>query len=177
MELLSLSIGVRGERAVSRRLGLLSSAIGDMTHVFRKSVHPFMIKHSLKQFETAGAHGGEKWPGYENEPKYRGSKKAMVGHLEVLRWERGNERLFPSIVARTHPEHVFRSTAKTATFGTRVPYAKRLNEGGIGPFDEKYPPRKIFAMTRGQKKELITTIQRAILEEVGASGIQSARVI
>lgn len=179
MKLLDLRIGVSGEQAVSRKLGLASEVIGDMRDIWDTSVHPFMLAHMRQQFRSDGAHGGKPWADFSNEPKYTAYKIAMVGHLTPLRWQKGGpfERLYPSLVDRTDVDHVWRSKKTSASFGTRVPHAATLNVGGIGPFGEKYKARKIIAMRDEQRKSLISTIQRAIVEQLGADTIRRARAV
>lgn len=178
MNLVDLRIGVSGERAVSRKIGLAAEIIGDLRDVFDEDLHPFMLDHMKSQFASSGRHGGKPWASYDKEPKYTAYKIALVGHLDVLRWQKGGpfERLYPSLVDKTDVDHVWKTSGKSARFGTRVAYAGRLNQGGVGPFGESYPARKMLAMTDQQKKLMITTIQRGIVSRIGANALRRARV-
>lgn len=175
--LYDLQIGVRGEDVVKRKIGLAFEVLGDLTEVWDDSIHPFMIDHMKSQFKSDGAHGGSPWALYGAEPKYTAYKIALVGHLTPLRWQKGGpfERLFPSLVDRSDRDHVWESSAKGAVFGTSLPYAGDLNAGGIGPFGERYPARKIIAMRQDQKKKMISAIQQAIVQRFGGGAIRAAR--
>lgn len=179
MNLYNIKIGVRGDAQVSRRLGLAYDVLGDLQPVFDAAMHPFMLTHMKRQFASDGAYGGAPWALYAREPKYTAYKIALVGHLTPLRWQKGGpfERLYPSLVDKSHPEHVWKSDGKGASFGTRVPHAASLNEGGVGPFGERYPARKIIAMRNESRKELISAIQREIVQQFGAGAIRASRVI
>lgn len=178
-KLVTISVGVRGEKEVSRQLGLSAEVIGDLRHVFEESALPFMLDHMKKQFATEGAHGGSKWAGYDKEPKYRAYKRASVGHLDILRWDKGGkyERLYPSLTGKGNKFSVRESGRSRFRFGTRVPYATRLTRGGTGPFDEPYPGRRIIRMRNSQKSELVRSIQRGIVSRFGAERLRRARVV
>jgi hypothetical protein len=59
--------------------------------------------------------------------------------------------------------------------GTTVPYADRLIEGGEGPFDDPYPGRDFMAMTRFQKEQITTKIQRSIRDRLSSDALRKAR--
>lgn len=163
-----IKLGGTGMVAMSRRLGVLAEAIGDMTPIWRTVVHPWFLEHMKQQFETSGAHGGKPWEGYGAEPKYAAYKQLMVGHLRPLVWEiDGMERLRPSLVFAEDEDHYAVFTPSRIELGTMVPYAARLVHGGTGPFKEPYPGRAILAMSDAQKKKLITLIQRDIQKRIG----------
>lgn len=174
----SLRIGVTGQESIVRRIGLVTDIIGDMTPTWRGVVGPFMYEHMDRQFRTQGAYGGKPWAGYENEPFYRAYKRAVTGHLKVLRWKPGErERLYPSLTQGLDPDNILEITPTSFRFGTKVPYAADLNRGGVGPFGERYPARKIISFTDAQKNMLFVEIQRDILRRIGAEGIRAARVV
>lgn len=171
-------IGVEGAPTIAREIGLVAELIGDLTPTWRSAVDPFVTEHLRKQFDSEGWYGGSPWADYSNEPFYRGYKRAIVGHLKILRWELGGrERLYPSLVNSTHPDHIVEMTPTSYRRGTRVPYARRLVEGGVGPFGERYPGRDIFGMRGTQRNRLFVEIQRDILRRIGAEGIRLARVV
>lgn len=175
--MIDVTIGVRGGQAISRKLGLAASIVGDLTPIFQKYGHPFLLSHMRRQFLTAGRHGGAAWRGYDQEPIYRYYKRAIVGHLEVLRWESGFERLAPSLMEARHKSHIFAARRDSMRFGTSVPYAFDLNKGGRNLFGEPMPPRQIIAFRESQKKEFISELQRGIVATLGAGSIRSARLI
>lgn len=175
----SIRIGIQGQDTINRKLGLVEEVIGDLAPTFRSVVGPFMTQHMRAQFSSEGAYGGSPWAGYDAEPKYRAYKRAILGHLSILRWQKGGpyEILYPSLTALGHPANIFRVNPNSVVYGTSVPYAEDLNKGGIGPFGERYPAREIIAMTGQQKTSLFVEIQRDILRRVGPDVIRSARFV
>lgn len=172
-----LEIGTGDAKEMSRVIGLMMEVIGSLEHEWRDVVHPYLLRHWKKQFETEGKHGGRPWEGYGGEPKYAAYKMAIVGHHDLLRWEPGvSERLYPSITEPTHSEHIFRADATSMTAGTAVPYSDRLISGGTGPFDEPYPGRNWQRMTTMQKKKLVTLIQRSIRRRLSDDALRDARI-
>jgi len=108
-------------------------------------LHRFLLRRAEELFRTEGASEGARWPGYGGEPRWAAYKESLDVPLTRLRWEGGKERLYPSLTRAQHPEHVFRRTAKGISFGTRVPYASRLHQGGEkNPFGERIPARPLL---------------------------------
>ena len=153
---------IRFEKGVEEVLGVLRG-FEERTKRWERTaprLHRFMLRRAEDLFRTQGASEGVKWPGYSGEPKYTAYKKAHGVPLARLRWEGGDkERLYPSMTRAQHPEHVFRRTPKGISFGTRVPYARRLHEGGgKNQFDARIPARPIAVAgvkTRGKLAEMI----------------------
>jgi len=173
-----LEIGTGDAKGMSRVIGLMMEVIGSLEHEWRNVVHPYLLRHWEKQFATEGEHGGRPWEGYGGEPKYADHKMAIVGHHDLLRWDKGGkyERLYPSITEPSHTEHVFRADATSMTAGTAVPYSDRLISGGTGPFGETYPGRDWQRMTTRQKKKLVTLIQRSIRRRLSDDALRNARI-
>lgn len=148
----SITVQTEGGRPFQAKLQVSAEVLGDLSEMFDEVVHPWMINHVRTQFETSGRHGGAAWEGYGNEPKYKAFKRRVVGRLELLRWapDEGKERLYPSLVNTGHPDHVWQRDNHSARFGTSVPYASDLEEGGVGPFDERYPGRPILTFKKSQ---------------------------
>lgn len=138
-------------------------AIKDMEDAFQSVSHEFLLEHMKRQFATFGRHGGEKWASYASEPKYRAYKAGITGSRKQtpLVWDPGGSQnlLGPSLFSASHPMHVWRANARNATFGTTVEHARDLVVGGIGPFDEPYPGRDIFAHKDAQQRRHIRKLQ------------------
>ena len=166
--MIQITIGLPDFPEMRRTINIAREFISDLDGIWREVVHPWILEHMGEQFDTAGAHGGERWSVYENEPKYKAHKLAIVGHLRPLVWDWGGEyeRLRPSLMEKDHPLQIFETDDWSMRFGTSVEYAESLNAGGTGPFGEPFPGRRIFGMTEGQKKELATVIQRAIMQDI-----------
>lgn len=178
--MIELKIGVSEDRKqVSRFVGLSQEVLGDLSDIWDEYVHPWLIEHEEDVFETEGAHGGESWAGYDNEPNYVAYKLSQVGHLDLLRWEKGGkyERLYPGLTQPSHPRHIWRSNDQEFAYGVRLSYASRLARGGIGPFGERYPGRPPIVFTREQKAHISTLMQRGVRDRLGDDALRAGRVI
>jgi hypothetical protein len=127
----------------------------DNLEAIAPQVHQQLISDHWAVFETQGRHIGENWPGYTGQEALYGfikSKMLGINENRLLRWEPGRERLFPSVVSPTHPEHVWRVKDGAFEFGTSVPYAKNHQEGsGRGPAWAGFPKikqRRFLGLTR-----------------------------
>lgn len=176
-----ISFGAKrnGVAAFDRQLGLAKDIIGSLKETFEDVVHPYVLDHVKAMFRTQGSHGGASWAGYRQEPKYAAYKASVLDLADptdrLMRWAPDNERLYPSLVAPSHPQHIFQASDDSVRIGTSVPYAKRLATGGTGPFGEPFPGRPMFAMTRSQKSQLVTEVQRDITRRLGAARLRRAR--
>lgn len=151
---------------LKRPVKLAQELLRDLSPVFDEVIHPWMLAHMARQFGSGGSWGGKPWGRYESEPKYAGMKKALVGHTTPLRWEPGRERLYPSLVQPTHPEHLWESDRASARFGTRVPWAADLQRGGIGPYGEPYRPYAILQTTDAQRRGLAKRVEKDIMRRI-----------
>lgn len=145
-------------------MGLMVDVLGDLKPIFDKAIHPLLLDHMRKVFDSQGSYGGVHWADYSNEPKYRAYKKSIVGHLDRLRWQKGGpyEILYPSLTNPSHMTHVWVARAHGFVFGTMLDYARRLSEGGIGPFGEPYPGREVLPFKQKQIADYLREIQREI---------------
>lgn len=131
----------------------------DFASIHENVSTPHMVRHVRRQYATRGRRSpGGQWETYRQagERKYMWFKEAVVdaNEYELLRWEPGNERLYPSLLVKSHPDHVRRIRGASFQYGTRVPYANRLfQQGGTNPFGESYPPRAMLEHTRKVKIE------------------------
>lgn len=144
-------------RAAHERLaGILERA--KSWRVMAPRLHDWLIRRQIDMFRSSGATEGQRWSTYQGEPKYKAYKRALVRKgvirdMSPLRFRGASkERLYPSLRYRSHPEHVWRPGNHKMVFGTRVPYAKRLEEGGTNQFGERFAPRK-FATLGGRSRE------------------------
>ena len=179
--MLRVSVGVMGDgsAAFDRVLGVASDVVGDMKPIFDRVVRPYVLEHMDQQFNTLGSHGGKPWESLDGEPKYRAWKAAIVGEdlaRKVLWWSKRGERLRPSLVEANNPEQIWESSKTRAFFGTIVPYAGDLVRGGTNPFGERYPGREMFAMKQSQRKELVTLMQREIVQQVEGRGYSRSQM-
>lgn len=143
----------------------------DWGAVFETAIAPFMRRHVREVYQSNGRAAGARWSGYGNEPKYAAFKAAILFDGDpsslpstggepggLMRWRdkgEAEERLYPSLRNRTHPDNIARVDDLRAVWGTSVPYAARLAlKGGTNPFGESYGPRPILSMADQQKGRL-----------------------
>lgn len=154
---------------VRRALSVRAAAI-DTERIFKETVQPWVIDFVERQFRTDGAHGtGGRWADYSGEPKYRSYKMAIVGHLDLLRWEKGGkfEQLYPSLTDTGHPDNISDIQGSRFTFGTSVPHASDVARHTEGPFGEPSPAREPLAIGPDQRTELFTEVSRDIRDHEG----------
>jgi len=161
---MSIETDIRGLDALHRQIDEYQSRAGDITPI-TPVIHRLLIERIKAAFRTQGVSQGRKWPGYQNEPRYRGYKRKRASALTVLRWIGGDypERLYPSMTQATHPEHVWRQVGNRISFGTRVPYARRLERGGKNFFGESAPPREFARLGDDGKVALAQILGRWVV--------------
>lgn len=172
--MIEVKVGISGGEEISRKLGILASAVDDLSKVFDEVVHPYILNQAKMNFETSGAYSGQAWD-FSGEPKYKAFKRHMAEtkgvDMRPLWWiPGGREWLRPSLTNPSHGSHIYVSDEKRVIIGTSVPHAAKLNEGGKGPFGEPFPARRPLGMTQGQRKELITLMQRGIMALAESQG-------
>jgi hypothetical protein len=162
------TIEALGFKQLDRTLLGMTDAVEDWRPAF-ESVHDLLIDVEKRLFDTEGASGSQGlWNRYTDEPRYRAFKRHILGsEFPVLQWGRGGMRLMPSLTTKSHPEHVFTSTATTMEFGTSVPYADRLAQGGINPFGEHYPGRRAIDLNDRDRTEITRILIRHLREAEG----------
>ena len=193
--LLDLGVELLGDRPAARQLGLMEDRVGDLRPVW-EALHrgrrsdPLLragkggaggvsfVEMTEAQFASKGARGGHPWPDYSGEPVYSVIKKKLGGGLgNMLRWMRGRERLFPSLVQPGHPEHIYDPSALAVSMGTSVPYASRHQEGsGIQPFD-KVPlkRRRPIDPTEQDFRAWTRAVQRHVMWPLSPEGRRRVR--
>lgn len=144
-----------------RRLKTALEVVGDMKPTFERVFHPYMLEHMKDQFESSGGAGGSPWASLDREPLYAAMKRRAVGNAPVLRWPTAGEVLYPSLVSRG-PSHIEKSGAARARFGTAVPHAAQLEKGGVGPYGERYPARKILVLGARRTADLMSLTRHDI---------------
>ncbi|QDG49301.1 hypothetical protein FIV42_00690 [Persicimonas caeni] len=174
--MLEVRIGAGTEDAFARLLGVTNDL-----HIERvwpdlatEVVHPFMLAHSKKQFATEGRHGGRPWADYSQEPLYAAYKLMKVGHLDLLRWQKGGtfEQLYPSLTDPNHDLHIFRVGRTSVSIGSAVDHAYSLTTDTEGPFGEPSPGRDVLAMRPTHGKRLTTNMQRRLKQRLARRGLR-----
>lgn len=173
-----ITIEIKGVGRVRQALQASAEALGGFQDIWDEVVHPWFLWHMAARFATEGRYGGDAWAGYSNEPHYALYKKAITGHWDLLRWEKGGkyERLYPSLTDPDHQFHIYQRNQTSMRVGTSVPYAKDLEEGGVGPFGERYPGRTIISVTQRQLMTGRDSLWRRIQRRIGEK-IRDARVV
>lgn len=181
--MIRLTVGTEAFDELDVVVGLAAEVVGDLTHEWENVVAPWFLDHMRQQFESQGEHGGEPWAAYNQEPQYAAVKSSIFeeegvdGKISdfILRWVPGQERLYPSLVRSGHSHHISQFGEMEASFGTSLPYADRLIEGGTGPYDEPYPGRDMLAVTDEQQSDLFTDIQRSIRNRLSDDALREGR--
>ena len=151
--MIDISIGIEGSEEFKRKLGITISEVQNLKPVFEGPIKEYLKTEMKKQFSSQGSYGGSPWP--SNSYKYNVWKSKKVGHTRLLEF---SGRLKNSIIGNTmYSRYV--TSKNSLEFGTSVPYAKYQNNGT----NRGIKPKRIFAMTPGQKKALVTIIQRELL--------------
>lgn len=164
-----LSIRQREDASKFReRLSLAERVVSDMSETFERVFHPYLLRHMKRQFETSGRYAGAAWADYGQEPIYAAAKQRITGHLRILRWKPGQERLAPSLMTQGGL-HIARSDATTAQFGTRLPHAEQIERGGVGPYGERYPARLILFLPTRDRLELVGLLKADVLARIDGS--------
>lgn len=152
--MIKLTLSTEGFTAMIKAV---QRVVNDPTPTLNRVVYPWLLDHMEGQFETAGAWGGSPWS-FAGEPIYERYKRQLLGDElagKPLAVDPAHERLKPSLLDPSHPDHIVRLEGGRLEIGTSVEYARRLLfEGGIGPFGEAYPARNPFEMTSAQREEL-----------------------
>jgi len=137
-------------------------------------------------FRTQGASTDTPWPDYtEQEQQYAAIKGALFGRRvgkasgDLNRWERGRERLVPSMVRRTHSEYVQDERRRSATFGTSVPHAGRLHMG-IGRAPQHLggatpPPRPLLGLGRILRRDWLLDLADFTASHTAAIGVRASK--
>jgi len=169
-------------RQLKRMMPRAADVLTDIQQLAEDRLFNQLRAHVNETYAKQGAPTGTRWSDYRDEPKYATWKAAVLttytsadytdsnddpdpSQLPVganrpgglMRWQ-GQERLQPSLINRTHPEHIEEASNRTlsAQFGTSVPYASRLAQtGGTNPFGEPYDPRPILAMPQTRMREML----------------------
>lgn len=181
-----LIFNVDGEKQINDSLGIAAHAIKDWRPAFDKIHDDFTNRVMPSWFESSG---DSKWPDYSNEPKWDYIKRRALGlyktaEIPILRWAKvstrkpqSGERLYPSLVDQNHPDHIYRTTGQSFTFGTSVPYAIRHQRGqGMQRFDHiPLPQRKIIDIGRRVSEDWAKILQAHFMSAVGKAGRVAGR--
>ena len=137
-------------------------------------------------FRTQGASAETPWPDYTDaEAQYAAIKGSILGRKvgkstgDLNRWERGSERLAPSMFRRSHSEYVQDERPRSAAFGTAVPYASRLHAGigrapkGLGGATP--PPRPLLGLGRSLKRDWLLDLTDFVSMHTAAIGVRASK--
>lgn len=99
-------------------------------------VHDALLRWQKRGWESEGAAMGERWPRYTGkEAAYFNIKQNILGSKMVtspspiLRWEKGRERLKPSLTKKGHTDQKFTTRSNKWVFESVVPYAEDHHTG------------------------------------------------
>lgn len=119
---------------IETQIAVAGGMLDDLTPLWG-AVSQIWARTRAQVFATRGASLGSAWPTYRQtgERQYAAIKSSIfgrrVGDGDILRWQPGRERLYPSLTDRSHPEYIERTQRDSLTLGTAVPYASDHNRG------------------------------------------------
>ena len=142
--MIDISIGLTGAEEFKRKLGITVHELQNLQPIFDGPIKNYLIEQMKQQFGSEGAYGGAPWK--TTSAPYTRMKQRTKGHRRIGELSGKMKR---SILMGSN----YKTTKTSLSYGTSVPYAKYFNN-----------KRRIFEMTAGQKKALVTIIQREILK-------------
>lgn len=142
----------------------------DRASITYRAVKVESVQFAKKQFKSHGAYGGKPWGFYGSEPKYLAFKEAIGAMPLPLRWTSSMQRLYPALTKQSHPDRQLKKTTTGALLDIKIPYLKRIEQGGTNQFGEQFPARQIFP---NQNKAL----QRDIAYRTGQEYYKEVRKI
>lgn len=111
----------------------------------RLDLRAWFAAHTKKAFDSEGAYSGSRWADYSREPRYRAYKRAVTGGDNLLRYP-GVDALKRSVTRAGDRDQVFRVNGQEFIFGSKLPFARDVLRGGVGPFGERYPGRDYLGL-------------------------------
>jgi phage gpG-like protein len=158
------SIEIEGEQQVNRLLRGISDRFRDLEPAMEWIADNVFMPAIKGQFASEGRRSGRPWGPYTSQEKifYVPYKIAMLGTATpILRWKGGRERLYPSFVNRSHPEHIRRIGKDSVEVGSSVPWARKHHLGIGKGYKGKYdlPRRTIVALIESDKRMMTKAVQ------------------
>lgn len=148
------SVDIKGTQGVEDRLDGMRSRIEGWTDASPR-IRGWLLQRQKELWATQGSSEGVRWPAL---PEKWAAFKARIGvDTRPLRWLPGTqERLFPSLTKKGHPDQRWRVVAgRKVEFGTEVPYASRHDQGkGVNPFGEKIRQRRLAVLSQRNQERL-----------------------
>lgn len=164
--MLRLKLDALGVNQLDRTLMGVAGRVGDLRPAWN-ACHQYLLGAEEALFQSQGATGSKgRWAGYQGEPRYQRIKAWLVpaAPAMVLVWgSKSTSRLWPSLTDPGHPDHHWAADEQSMTFGTRVPWAGRLAQGGPTPYRETAPPRLAIDLSNTDRRALVRLIQRHIM--------------
>lgn len=183
-QLVTISLGKSAD-GVEEALAFAVTAVKDFRPLWRRLRQPWYDSRK-EMYRTRGRSTGTPWisPLVSHERFiYIWAKASMTGlepdEDQVLRWfgpkTGGRERLYPSLTDPRHRETLFVVRTKMMMAGTKVPHARRINDGTGEPGPAwfprawRVPPIARRLVTAGQRFTADVTSHAAIwLGEIAA---------
>jgi phage gpG-like protein len=136
-------------------IGGVSRSLGELNPVFQ-DIHSIVLDMEKKQFETEGGWSGDGW--VPLSPSYAAWKKSNHPSKDMMRI---TDRLYKSLVSKSHEEHVYETGPNWVEIGTRVPYA-RAHQYGYAP--RNLPARIIVPrLTKAEGERVVDAVLKHVL--------------
>lgn len=173
----AISVDVEESGDISEMPDHIREVLTDFERIHTEITREHMRQHVEAMYSMDGQRAGVHWMSYEEsgESAYKKFKSNVVdgpNATELLRWEEGHERLYPSLTEPGHPQHHEVIRGSYYEYGSQLPYAARLAQvGGLNPFDEPYPPRPILWHSEGNLDNLQRKYNRTIPRWLRRKGV------
>lgn len=135
------------DKEVIRRLQNVESELSDFRRQNEKVYKQFWVPKMIRQFNSEGADGGQKWEALSAD--YAIQKRKRYGLKTILR---RTDRLFRSLTSETG-DTVKIIDKFSATFGSKVPYLAQVNK-----------TRQVVSITDKDRRDIGNIFKRDLAE-------------
>ena len=160
---MKFAVTVDGVQQSTRAFQTLNESISDFRPVWPE-IHMYFLRGTIEQFESLGARGGQRWePLSARYAKWKA--QAYPGKPILVRTERLKRSLS---VGGSEPDQIKDFQEMSATFGTRVPYA-RFHQRGT----RRMPARPVLQPTQRDVDRMVSRLFRFAERGARDAGFQT----
>jgi len=157
------AVTVDGVQVTTRAFRTLDENLRDFRPVWPE-IHMYFLRGAVEQFESLGARGGQRWqPLSERYAKWK--EKKYPGKPILVRTERLKRSLS---LGGSEPDQVKDFQPLSATFGTRVPYARYHQRG-----TKRMPARPVLQPTQRDVDRMVSRLFRFAERGARDAGFQT----
>ena len=160
---MNFTVTIDGVQQSSRAFRTLNENLRDFRPVWPE-IHMYFLRGASEQFESLGARGGQRWaPLSEKYAKWKAKK--YPGKPILVRTERLKRSLS---LGGSEPDQVKEFQPLSATFGTRVPYARYHQRG-----TKRMPARPVLQPTQRDVDRMVSRLYRFAERGARDAGFQT----